>query len=46
MLLSAAVLSGEYYDITAVPKKQEVFEIFLKFLAFPLFYKLSHILAR
>ena len=29
MLLSAAVLSGEYYNITVLPKKQEVFVIFL-----------------
>ena len=31
MLLSAAVLSGEYYNITVFPKKQEVFFNFFKF---------------
>jgi len=46
MLLSAAVLSGEYYNITVFPKKQEVFLIFLNFLISPFFYKLSQILAR
>ena len=37
MLLSAAVLSGEYYNITVHPKKQELFLIFLNFLIPPLF---------
>ena len=39
MLLSAAVLSGEYYNITVFPKKQELFLIFLNFLILFLFHR-------